>query len=103
MSPPKKVLESVYSAIDDFNAVQPPDHQLAKSPDTVLLGPSTALDSLGLVGFLVAVEQQVSADFQKPITLASEKAFSLRNSPFANVGSLTQYVEGLLQESSHGG
>lgn len=102
MSPDKKVLESIYAAIDEFNATQPPDRQLGKSPGTVLLGPATTLDSLGLVGILVAVEQQVSTDFEKPITLASEKAFSLRNSPFANVASLTDYIETLLQDSTHG-
>jgi len=30
--------------------------------------------------------------------LASERAFSLRNSPFVTIGALTSYIETLLQE-----
>jgi len=102
MNPNDRVLVSVNAAIDDFNQVQPAEHHLDKSPETALLGPATRLDSLGLVSFLVTVEQQLATDFGKPITLASDKAFSLRNSPFATIGTLTSYIESLLEGSTNG-
>ena len=93
-----QVLRSVHAAIEDFNQIQAPGQQLGKSPETVLLGSAAKLDSLGLVSFLVTVEQRLAADYGAPITLASERAFSLRNSPFVTIGALTSYIETLLQE-----
>jgi hypothetical protein len=87
-------------AIDEFNSMQPPERHLAKAGETVLLGTNGVLDSLGLVHFLVTVEQRIAADFEIPITIASEKAFSLRNSPFATVHSLTTYVATLVEEAN---
>jgi acyl carrier protein len=95
----QQVVNTVHAAIDEFNTLQDADGHVDKSPDTVLLGANSRLDSLALVSLLVIVEQQIATDFNAPITLASEKAFSLRNSPFASVGSLTAYVRSLLEES----
>jgi acyl carrier protein len=95
----EQVIKSLHSAIDEFNGVQAADQPLGKSPDTVLLGANGTLDSLGLVSLLVTVEQRIAADFNVPVTLASEKAFSMRNSPFASIGSLTDYVRTLLEET----
>lgn len=95
-------MDSVYAAIDEFNSFQPVGKTLNKDPETVLLGGNGLLDSLGLVSFLVTVEQRISDDFQTPVTLASEKAFSQRNSPFANIRSLTAFISGLLEETANG-
>jgi hypothetical protein len=94
----QQVVKALHSAIDEFNSLRPSDQQLAKSPDTVLLGASGTLDSLSLVSLLVTVEQQIATDFNMPVTLASEKAFSMRNSPFASIGSLIDYVQSLVEE-----
>jgi acyl carrier protein len=97
----QQVIKALHSAIDEFNSLQPSDQKLAKSPDTVLLGANGMLDSLALVSLLVTVEQQIASDFNIPVTLASEKAFSMRNSPFTSVGSLTDYVRNLVEESAN--
>jgi acyl carrier protein len=96
----QRVTQSLHAAIDEFNSLQPAGQQLEKSPGTVLLGANGKLDSLALVNLLVTVEQQIAADFNAPVTLASEKAFSMRNSPFASVASLAEYVCALLEEKA---
>lgn len=98
---PERVLQSIYAAVDEFNASQPESARLTKDPETILLGTNGKLDSLGLVNLLITVEQQVSADFDVPLTLASEKAFSMRNSPFASLKALSGYILGLLEEARH--
>lgn len=93
-----EMLTAVYAAIDEFNIAQPPDRQLEKNPSEVLSGANGKLDSLGLVRFLITVEDRLTSHFAKPVTLANEKAFSLRNSPFATVSSLSKYIGELLEE-----
>lgn len=95
-------LDSLHSAIDEFNETRSADQRLGKAPETVLLGTDSMLDSLALVNLLVTVEERVSSASSTPITLASEKAFSMRNSPFATVGSLTAYVQSLIEEPANG-
>jgi acyl carrier protein len=95
-----KLFDSVYKAIEEFNQLQEPDRKLQMAPETVLLGANGVLDSLGLVNLLVTVEQQVSTDFGRPVTLASEKAFSMRNSPFATVQTLVNYLAELVEEEA---
>ena len=96
----ERVMATLYGAIDEFNAFQPPERQLEKAPETVLLGSQARLDSLGLVSLLITVEQRIASDFGVAATIASEKAFSLRNSPFATVNSLGTYITELLKETN---
>lgn len=73
------------------------------SEDTPLLGPGSALDSLGLVTLLVDIEQLLRLEHGAAVTIVSERAMSQRNSPFRSVGALTDYLCVLIAESGHGG
>ena len=98
MSQDTKVLNLIYDAIDEVNQQLPPGQPLEKSPDTVLFGKSSRLDSLGLVNLVVGIEQRVGDEFGVAVMLANEKAFSQKSSPFRTVGSLAEYVDALLKE-----
>lgn len=93
-----QVISAIFSAIDEVNAVAESEKIVKKAKDTVLFGEGGHLDSLGLVGFLVAVEQQVEETCGKAITLADEKAMSQKRSPFRTVGTLAEYINSLLDE-----
>ncbi|WP_028609955.1 hypothetical protein [Paenibacillus harenae] len=93
-----QIAESIGSVIEEMNENLPPDRQLRAAPDLVLFGNGGALDSLGLVHFIVAVEQAIEDRFHAAVVLADEKAMSLRNSPFRTIGILSDYIAGLLQE-----
>jgi acyl carrier protein len=86
------VLRILYATIDEFNESTPPARQLAKMPETNLFGASGALDSLGLVNFIVLLEQRIGEECGVAITLADEKALSRKNSPFLTVDSLSEYI-----------
>ena len=94
----QQVLNSIYGAVDDVNLQVDENMRLDKSPDTVLFGRSSKLDSLGLVTLVVAIEQKIQEDFGVTLTIADEKAFSQKSSPFRTVGTLAEYVTSLLKE-----
>lgn len=88
----QRVLEILFAAIDEINEILPDEGRLEKSDQTHLFDKQGKLDSMGLVNFIVLVEQGVAEEFDLAITLADEKAFSRETSPFRTVASLTDYV-----------
>ncbi|MBU0983648.1 MAG: acyl carrier protein [candidate division Zixibacteria bacterium] len=96
----KNILEEIYGAIGQLNGELPPDSQLDSSAETVLFGAGSKLDSLGLVNLIVGTEQRLQDRFGVAVTIADERAMSQKNSPFRTVGTLADYVELLLGESS---
>jgi acyl carrier protein len=97
-----EVLRIVYRAIDELNPQLPPERRLDKAPETVLFGRDGRLDSLGLVGLIVAIEQALEDELGASVTLADEKAMSQRSSPFRTVGTLGAYVRARLEEHTGG-
>ena len=97
----EKIIEVLYSAIDEINELKPLEEQLEKSLDTVLFGSSGKLDSLGLVNLIVTTEEKIEDEFDISITLADERAMSKSDSPFKTVESLVNYINILLQEESN--
>ena len=78
-----------------------PNKSLAVNDDTVLFGIGGALDSLGLVNLIVAVEQRIEDELGTTIVLADEKAMAQKNSPFRTVATLVDYITQQLDEQSN--
>jgi acyl carrier protein len=95
----RQVLAAIYRAVDSTNAELSPDRQLSKAPETPMLGRESVLDSLRLVRLLIAVEQEVADTLGVTLTLADERALSMKESPFRTIGSLAQYIEELISEA----
>lgn len=95
----EKVLECIYTAIDEVNLERSGKAPLAKASDTPIFGPSSDLDSLELVNFVVLAEDSLERAFDAPVLLSGEQAFDAEPSPFRSVGALAEYVEGLLGDA----
>jgi acyl carrier protein len=65
------------------------------SPTAPLFGGDGPLDSLGLVGLSIEIEEAFALKGCH-ITLSDERALSQRRSPFRDVRSLVDYIETLL-------
>ncbi len=65
----EQITQAVYDAIDEVNEMREPDEAIEKSPDTVLIGESGKLDSLGLVNLAVAVEKNIERGFKETISV----------------------------------
>ena len=65
---------------------------ISAGEQALLFGPDGGLDSIGLVSFLVDVEEALQRHFALTTTLADERAMSLRRSPFRSIGTLADYI-----------
>jgi D-alanine--poly(phosphoribitol) ligase subunit 2 len=83
-----EVLEIVLLSIDELNDEF--NMKIEKSEKSTLM---RAMDSIILVNLLVLIESKIEG-----ITIADDKAFSQKNSPFLTVGSLIDYVTLLSDE-----
>ena len=97
----KKIENIVVQAVKEYAAQS--QNRLVGNPDTdtPLYGTRSSIDSIGLVTIIVAVEQAVADEFDINITLADEKAMSLKNSPFLTVGTLRSYIQILIGGDNH--
>lgn len=59
---------------------------------TRLFGEAAALDSIGLVTFIVDLEEDIRVATGKTVTLADEKAMSRLTSPFRRVDLLVDHI-----------
>ena len=82
----KEILIIVYEAISELNK----EHglNLKMHEDTKLAG---EIDSILLVTLIAKIESK----YPRRINIASDKAFSQKNSPFLTVSTLTDFIETL--------
>jgi acyl carrier protein len=102
MNEPENILAAIYRALDWINAESPPDRQLIKAPETRLLGSESVLDSMQLVTLIIAIEREVEEAFGVALTLADERALSMKASPFRSIQSLADYIGNLLIDARNG-
>ena len=67
------------------------------SEESVLFGKDGALDSMGLVTLIIAVEQAIEDRYEVSAGLADEKAMSQAKSPYRSVASLADYAISQIQ------
>ena len=86
------ILEMIYSIIDEHNKLNPNDLKLEKSLETLLFGSESNLDSLGLVNFLVEVENIIKKNIDQDVCVINELLFLDENNPYCNVETLSEYI-----------
>jgi len=89
------IQDIVLSALTATNQARDPLHQLQVAPDAPLFGAGSPLDSLGLVGLLVDIEDALR-DRGVDVELSDARAMSQTRSPFRDVPALVGYISGLL-------
>jgi len=65
---------------------------LAEGENIKLFGGEGLLDSIGLVSYIVEVEEKLEDEFGVSVVLANEKAMSRRTSPFARISYLAEFI-----------
>jgi hypothetical protein len=69
---------------------------LRKDPATVLFGMEAVLDSVGLLNFITATEEQIEKVTGRSIKLVTPRAMAAQVSPFSTLGTLAAYIDELL-------
>jgi len=91
--PSSEQIQTIISdAIIELNEELDYDHLRAPDASTAIFDGEDSLDSLSLVSLIVDIEARVEDSFATEVVLASEKAMSMKNSPYRSVGSLTEFV-----------
>jgi len=98
----ENILAAIYRAVDWINGELPPERQLSKTPETRLVGPQSILDSMHLVTLIIASEREVEDTFGVALTLADERALSMKVSPFRSIQSLAEYISTLITDARDG-
>jgi hypothetical protein len=75
---------------------------LSERENIKLFGGDGLLDSIGLVTYVVEVEERLEDEFDVSVVLADEKAMSRRTSPFARISYLVDYILEVVNEDSNG-
>jgi acyl carrier protein len=102
MNDPENIVAAIYRAVDWINGELPPDRQLIKMLGTRLLGAESILDSMHLVSLIIAIEREVEDTFGVALTLADERALSMKESPFRSIQSLADYIGILMIDARNG-
>lgn len=98
MSPDDAILNVIVMVAKELNENLENKIAVDQGANAPLYGRSGVLDSLGLVSFIVAVEQALEEQLGLVVSLADEKAMSQKHSPFRSIGTLVIYVSGLIAE-----
>ena len=92
-----QVFTVVQAAVAELNEELEYEELGEVSDDTILYDGGDGIDSLSLVRLIVSLEERCGERFGKRLTLADEKAMSLRHSPYRTAGALTEFIVERLQ------
>jgi hypothetical protein len=93
----ERVLQALLSAVDAVNPLLPRGRKLARSPEAVLVGDGSPLDSLGLVNLIVAAEEKVQEAFDVSLTLLDEEALAPGGRPSLTLAALADHLHAMLE------
>jgi len=97
-----KILQQVFSAIDELNLQLAVGERIGKSEATVLTGSDGALESLAFLNLIVATEERVNAAYSVSINLASMLMESDDTPPPRSVGDLVDLIATRVRGPDHG-
>jgi acyl carrier protein len=92
------ILAVVLQAMRNTNLARDAESQLTVSPDAAIFGPSSPLDSLGLLTLLLDIEEDLQAA-GATVRLSDDRAMSQTRSPFRSVESLVDYIGRIARDS----
>jgi hypothetical protein len=93
-----KTIELLFNVIDSINEDLEEGQKLTKSPETIIFGHNSVLDSMGLINFITLTEEKIEEVTGKYVSIADERAMSMSENPFKTINSLSNYIDQLLNE-----
>lgn len=93
----REVLKNIiFDALKELSAELENSELENPSLETKIYGIDGNLDSLALVSLIATLEERCESELDIELTLADEKAMSMRHSPFRDVNTLISYMESLI-------
>ena len=94
----ENVFDLIKIAIDNFNQSTDQSYNLKFDEKAVLFGKGSVLDSIGLVNFVVAVEEEIENSTGQTIVLGEDMVMTSDNSPFSSIKALAEYIHNRIKE-----
>lgn len=93
----EKIKSLVIDSLNELKDMNNVDFEINDA--TILLGENAVMDSFDFVSFVSTLEEKIADEFDKSITVVSEKAFSKKYSPFKTIDRITDYIIELINEA----
>ena len=93
-----KIMKIILDTVQEYNKDLNKNDHISSDLDLPIYGGHTNLDSIGLVSFIVSLEQNLEDALNKTISLADERAMSQKNNPYASLNSLCEYISKILNQ-----
>ncbi len=90
-----RAMQLISEAIDIINQQMPPARRLTTSAQTVIAGAGGSLDSLGLLNFIIMLEEKAGAVLGHDVRLLDESSVIDEQGPFRTVDTLASFLEAL--------
>jgi len=97
----QKVEKAVFDTIDQLNRQLSARNRLTKNRNELVIGEDSKLDSLGLINFLVACEQNIEVLTGQKINLTGDEMFANANSTLGTVGDFIDYISNQISNSEN--
>jgi acyl carrier protein len=94
----ENVTEMLKNAIKSFNDSTDNSYNLKFDESLVLFGRKGKLDSIGLVNFVVAIEEEIESTTGETIVLGDDIALSQDDNPFQSISTLIDYIVNKLKD-----
>ena len=88
----EQVRRLVLHAVDCVNEELPPESRIEKELGTALVGLNSTIGSLGLIDFILMVEEEVTTIFGIEILLTESEEMFLDEGPLKNLGEFVQFL-----------
>ena len=98
MTKDERILNAIFTTIDEVNEMIPKQRRIAQSLDTVVLDKFSQVDSLMFVTLIAGIEDIIEEDFDVVINLADEKMLSQNGNPFKTIATLADHISLLVSE-----
>lgn len=92
----------ILEQLTQWDFPDPTANQAGFTDETILFGRDGLLDSIGLVSFVMDLEEAIHRACGVTISLVNERALSQNRSPFRQVSSLAEYAATLIAEQTPG-
>ena len=88
----EKIIEIIIETVKEYNEGLSKENQISQDLDASIYGDTNGIDSLGLVSFIINLEQNIEERLNKVVSLADEKAMSQKKSPYESINILSEYI-----------
>lgn len=88
----ERALKLIYETIDSVNQQLPAARRLARDPATVIVGAGGSLDSLGIVNFVLALEEKSGDALGRPVQLLKPEWLAAEGGPFHTIDRLAMHL-----------